>query len=150
MKPKWIVSGVLLAFVGFAVAHAVNRQIREQNSEAPQPTATAAMVAYYFHTTARCTSCKTIEAYSREAIQQEFAGDLQSGKLDWKTVNVDQPENRHFISDYQLSSMALVLVETREGKPGRWKNLDEVWQLLGDKEAFLKYVRTEVRQWLKG
>ncbi len=35
------------------------------------------VIAYYFHTTYRCASCRAIEAYSREAIESAFAAPAQ-------------------------------------------------------------------------
>ena len=31
------------------------------------------VIAYYFHTNTRCSTCMKIEAYSKEAIEQGFA-----------------------------------------------------------------------------
>jgi len=106
-------------------------------------------VAYYFHTTYRCSSCKKIEAYSREAIESGFAEELKEGKLQWCVVNVDDRANRHFIQDYQLFSKSLILTKMKDGKQAEWKNLMKVWQLLGDKESFVRYVQAEVRSYLE-
>jgi hypothetical protein len=98
---------------------------------------------YYFHATSRCSTCRTIEAYTHEAVRTGFPEALQQGRLEWNLVNIDEPANRHFIQDYQLYTRAVVLVDGR--KPSRWKNLDQVWKLVGDKPAFLAYVQGEVR-----
>jgi hypothetical protein len=128
-------------------AEAVNPQV---NSGNPGPAAVSPkVVAYYFHTTYRCSSCKKIEAYSREAIESGFAKELKEGKLQWCAVNVDERTNRHFIQDYQLFSKSLVLVKMKDGKQAEWKNLMKVWQLLGNKEAFLRYVQVELRSYLE-
>ena len=60
------------------------------------------VVAYYFHTTARCTTCLAIESYSREVVEQKFGADIAKGRLEYRLVNVQLPENQHFIKDYQL------------------------------------------------
>ncbi len=106
------------------------------------------VTAYYFHTTNRCASCRAIEAYSKEAIETAFADELKDGRLVWKLVNVEQKGNEHFVKDYQLYTKALVLVDETRGRAPRWRNLEKVWQLLRDKEAFLRYVRTETRAFL--
>jgi len=107
------------------------------------------VIAYYFHATFRCITCRTIEAFSREAIEQGFAQALKDGKLDFRVVNVEERENRHFIQDYRLFTRSLILVKMRDGKQAEWKNLSRVWELVGRKDAFLRYVRDEVRAYLE-
>lgn len=106
------------------------------------------VVAYYFHTSYRCASCRAIEAYSREAIESAFAEEIRSGRLLWKPVNVEVKGNEHFVEDYGLYTKALVLVNEVRGKPARWKNLEKVWQFLQDKPKFLRYVQEETRGYL--
>ena len=107
------------------------------------------MIAYYFHATVRCQTCKAIEAYSREAIEQAFAEDLKKGAIEWRPINIQAPENRHFVQDFRLYTRSLILVKVRDGKQVEWKNLDKVWDLVRDKGEFLKYVQSNVNPWLR-
>lgn len=111
----------------------------------PADTLAHKIIAYYFHGTRRCPSCKKIEAYSQEAVQTGFGEDLKSGKMEWRVVNTDDSPNEHYMKDYQLYTKSLVLSHIEGGKETQWKNLEKVWELLGDKEAFVKYVQDEVR-----
>ena len=106
------------------------------------------VIAYYFHTNTRCSTCMKIEQYSHEAIERGFPYELKTGTLELRVVNYEQPENRHFIQDYKLVSKSLVLVNMVNGKQTKWTNLKLVWQLTGHKDAFLNYVRKEVRGYL--
>ena len=108
------------------------------------------VVAYYFHSAARCITCKKIEAYSEESIKGAFADELKSGKLEWRVVNVEDKGNEHFINDFQLVTKSLVIVEMEGGKQKRWKNLDRIWELVRDKPAYMKYVQDEVRAYTGG
>ena len=74
--------------------------------------------------------------------------ELKNGTLEMRIVNYENPENRHFMKDYKLVSKSLVLVNTVNGKQTEWTNLKMVWQLTGRKDAFLNYVRKEVRGYL--
>jgi len=108
------------------------------------------VVAYYFHVNARCQTCLLIEQRSGEVIKDAFSKDLQEGILAWKAVNTQQPENRRFTADLRLPSRGLVLVAYTNGTPGRWKNLENVWQLVhGDQVVFQLYVSREVRDFLE-
>jgi hypothetical protein len=108
------------------------------------------IIAYYFHGIRRCPSCMKIEAYSQEAVQTGFAEDLKSGKMEWHVINIEEPPNEHYEKDYQLYTKSLILSRVENGKETKWKNLDKVWELLGDKEAFIKYVQDEVRLMAQG
>ncbi len=108
------------------------------------------VIAYYFHTNTRCSTCIKIEQYSHEALEQGFPQELKNGTLEMRVVNYEQPENRHFIQDYKLVSKSLILVNVVNGKQTKWTNLKLVWQLTGHKDAFLNYVRKEVRGYLSG
>jgi len=107
------------------------------------------VIVYYFHTTYRCTSCRNIEAYTYEAINGAFADQLKDGRLAWKVVNIEQKGNEHFAKDYQLYTKSVILARETHGTTKEWKNLSRIWELLHDKPAFLKYVRDEVRDYLK-
>jgi len=106
------------------------------------------VIAYYFHTNTRCSTCRKIEAFSREAILQGFPYELKNGTLEMRIVNYEEPENQHYIKDYKLVSKSLILVNMVDGKQTGWANLKLVWQLTGRKDAFINYVRKEVRGYL--
>lgn len=110
---------------------------------------TVKIIAFYFHGTNRCTTCRTIEAYAREAVQTGFGDALKAGKLEWRALNVEEPANRHFIKDYQLYTRSVVLASYQGDKQLKWKNLDKVWELVGDKGQFTRYVQGEVKTFLE-
>ncbi|MGB9715632.1 MAG: nitrophenyl compound nitroreductase subunit ArsF family protein [Thermodesulfovibrionales bacterium] len=109
----------------------------------------AKVIAYYFHGTFRCNTCRTIEKYSKEAIERYFTQELNNNTLEFKPINVEEPENRHYIQDYQLFTRSLVLVRYKDNKQQGWKNLTEVWAYVRDKERFYQYVKDEVEKFLK-
>ncbi len=107
-------------------------------------------IAYYFHGYRRCASCLKIEAYTKEAIDSFFTEPLTDGRLEWRVVNTDDEENQHFLKDYQLYTKSVVLVAMNNDKQVRWKNLDKVWKLLGDKKEFMDYIHTELNTFMVG
>lgn len=122
----------------------------EAAAQTPQaPAADSKVVAYYFHGTTRCNTCRTIEAYAKEAVQTGFGDGLKAGKIEWRALNVEEPANRHFIKDYQLYTRSVVLASYEGDKQLRWKNLDKVWELVGDKPSFTRYVQAEVKSFLE-
>ena len=107
------------------------------------------ITAYYFHGNFRCTNCRKIEQYSREAIEEYFTEELKTKKLVFSIINTDQPENKHFIKDYQLYTRSLIIAEFKGGRQVQWKNLTGVWNYLGNREKFYNYVRSEIRAYLE-
>ena len=108
------------------------------------------VVVSYFHGDVRCATCKKLEAYSREAVETTFAAEIAAGRLAFKMVNTDRPENEHFIKDYSLITKSLVVSEENDGKVVRWTNLDKIWTLVrGDQQAYADYVIAGVRAYLE-
>lgn len=106
------------------------------------------VVAYYFHVTARCTTCRMIQDYTEEALATNFRDVLATGDLEWRPVNIQRPENRHFVQDYQLYARSVVIARFRDGRQVEWKNLEDVWDLLEGKPAFVNYVQRQVHGYM--
>lgn len=102
-------------------------------------------VVYYFHGNMRCRTCNKIEAYTKEAINAGFAGELADGLLEIRLINTDKSENEHFIKDFQLTNRSVVLARNRGDKLENWKNLDRIWLLVRKKEDFQSYISEELR-----
>jgi len=106
------------------------------------------VIAYYFHGYVRCITCRTIEAYSGEAVRSFFADALKSGRLEWRVINVEEPGHEHFIQDFQLVTRSVVLELMEKGERKRWKNLQLVWRLVHNEKAFKEYIRDETKSFL--
>lgn len=113
---------------------------------APEP---STVYVTYFHATARCASCLKIEDLTNATMTTRFAGPIAEKRVVWRLVNVDEPEHAHYVKDYGLFTKSVVVSEVKAGKEVRWKNLDQVWPLLRDPEAFQAYVEREVRAYLE-
>jgi hypothetical protein len=149
MKGKTIVTLMLLVFVAVSVVYLVMNETRKPTQPGGDQTteenvrnagSTDRLIVYYFHGNKRCNTCRTIEALTEEAITTGFSEQLESGRIEWKTVNVDETENGHFVGDYELTTRSVVLVEIRQGHEEKWTNLDRVWDLVQKKEAFIDYI----------
>jgi hypothetical protein len=162
MNPGKLLTRALLAFVllsfGFLALRSVKAakawktpETAQAASAAPESArrASGKIIAYYFHVTVRCTTCRAIESYSKQTIHERFASELASGLLEWRLVNVQLPENRHFINDYRLFTKSLVLVRELERRQKEFKVPNDTWQLVGDKAAMQQYVEKEVRGYLR-
>ncbi len=116
---------------------------------AAAPTPSHVVRVYYFHGNARCVSCRKIESLAGETVRASFAEEMKQGKVEWLALNVEEPANRHFIQDFRLYTKSLVVADMVDGSRVRWKNLEKIWELLRDDEAFQRYVREEIRGYLE-
>ncbi len=109
------------------------------------------IIVYYFHGTARCPTCRAIERYAKEAVEQSFQNEIDKGVVEFRSVNVEEPQNEHYIDDFQLRTRCVVVEWNIDGKTQDFKRLEEVWSLVhGDKKRYYDYIEENVRQYLKG
>ena len=142
-----MVFGFIFSLQG-AVAQEPSENAAENAATEIQP-ASRHLVVTYFHTTFRCPTCHKIEELSTDAVKFNFGDESKSGKVVWRVINVEEPENKHFVDDYQLYSKHLIVSEMKDGKEARWKDLKDVWTHVRDDEKFESYVKTEISDWLK-
>ncbi len=107
------------------------------------------VIAYYFHGNFRCPTCRAMEKYTKEAIEGNFKDDLASGRLVFKTINIDEKGNTHYVDDYQLYTKSLVISKVVDGREVEHKNLAKIWEYVRNKDKFLDYVIKEIRDYLK-
>ena len=169
---KSVVTIVLLLFVAVSVAYLVVSEIRsrpvavdsagaqgtdaatrgdaksEIHGEMANKRAARAVIAYYFHGTSRCPTCLKMEQYAQDAIKGAYQAEIGSGRIRWQAVNYDEPANEHFVTEYGLVASSLVIVSNKTSTSDGWRKLDRTWDLVGNEEAFKKYVTDEVRMML--
>ena len=139
----------LCTVAGLALCGCTGSESASHGGAAPAQTASTLNV-YYFHRTIRCPSCEKIEALARKAVEAGFADELAAKRMNWRAVNIDEPQNKHFDEDYRLQMQSVVVSEVRDGKEVRWKNLGKVWDLLDDEAGFVQYVQDEIRAYAQG
>lgn len=142
---KKILTVLLLLFVVSSVAYTVFREVRRGGLNGKSGTAAASknlqvksdvLVVYYFHGTQRCMTCNKIEALAQTAISSKFAKEMADGTVVFRSVNLDEPVNEHFIADFQLASRTVVMQ-----KNGKHEKFDSVWTLVREPEKFASYLQ---------
>ncbi|TWU37755.1 hypothetical protein Q31b_45440 [Novipirellula aureliae] len=107
------------------------------------------VVVNYFYSNTRCATCRAIEAQTEETIRADFAEELDSGKLSWKTLNYEQDRNSELTSQFEIVMPVVVLTRFEDGTMVDWNRLDQVWGLVSDKPAFAEMIRGEVNKMLR-
>lgn len=92
--------------------------------------------AYYFHFTARCTTCRTIEAEAKKNIETLYPNQVKQGLITFQSLNLEEAPNKTLADKLGISGQALLLVKghqkinlTNEGflyavaKPEKFKEI---------------------------
>ncbi len=149
---KFLTFGLLaLAMVGAGVA--VKQRMAASQSppvaEKGQPADVGlplnGKVVTYFTGDVRCPSCLKIEKLTRQTVETRFTQQLQSGTLVFRTLNVDEPEHKHFVDDYQLVSKTVIVSVRENGREIGFENLTDVWLKLNDPVEFENYLAASLQ-----
>lgn len=152
----------LITFLSVILLATTSSALAEEDSLKASPTDTSGaksvaspaqntadrVVVFYLHGNRRCATCKKLEAYSEEAVATGFATQLADSTLVWQVINFEDADNEHYVKDYGLYSQSLVLSRRRGGREIEWKNLDEIWTLVGNRKEFMAYVQAELAAFL--
>jgi thiol-disulfide isomerase/thioredoxin len=65
----------------------------------------SAVKAYYFHTSRRCATCKTVEKVAAESLQE-----LYGDKIQLQAVNLDNKENEALAERLKVGGQSLLFV----------------------------------------
>lgn len=151
MAGKSVITVLLLLFVAASGGYLVYQEALSPGADPAAEDWSQAehkVLAYFFHAAKRCPTCRKIEGYAREALEQGYPGAWKSGLVEWRDLSYEDPRCSKLVEEYEVLTSSVVLVEWRRGQPKRWKNLERVWELVHDKDAFLAYVREEAAPFL--
>lgn len=92
--------------------------------------------AYYFHFTARCVTCNTIEAKTKENIESLYPNLFKQGLITFQSINLDDSDTGPLAKRLGVSGQTLLIVKgdkkvnlTNEGfmyavvKPEKFKEI---------------------------
>jgi len=108
-----------------------------------QVTTNDTVTVYYFHGNRRCMTCNKIEGRTLEVIQTTFAKELDSGRLVFKSVNIEAPENEHFVKDFALATRTVVIA-----RGASFERFDGVWQYVHEDAKFADYITSGISKFM--
>lgn len=152
MNSKSAFRAVLLLFIFGSLAYMAVNNSGEGTAPASQTYDTGVepdLIVYFFFNDIRCASCLRLEAFAVEALETYFANEQTSGRLQWRPLSMDAPENEHYLIEYGLYSKSIVLVKMKDGAQVRWKNLERIWDLVYDKPKYFEYIRSSIVEFLE-
>lgn len=153
MNRKWQMTSLFILLIGLAVVGLPSSgsgtpPSADSVKSAEQTKHMGQLIVTYFHGNARCATCRKLEGYAVEVMDSTFGASLKDSSIVWRLVNYDETENEHYLKDYSLFTKSLILSYMVDGKEKAWKNLDKIWELVGDKEEYQAYVRNEIKAFL--
>lgn len=100
--------------------------------------------AYYFHFTARCVTCKTIEAKAKENLEVLYPQHVKNGLISFQSVNLDDAGNKTLAHKLGIAGQTLLLVKgndkiniTNEGFMYAMAKPDKFKEVINEKVEFL-------------
>ena len=112
-----------------------------QAADAPQDR----VIAMYFHRTERCPTCQKMGSYSEEAVKAAFADEIKAGRVAFHFIDFEVEKNARYTKAYNISGPALIVAKISNNKVASYRNLEDIWDKVGDKPAFLRYVQENVK-----
>ena len=67
--------------------------------------------AYYFHFTARCVTCRTIEAKAKENLEVLYPNQVKQGLITFQSVNLEEASSKPLAERLGISGQTLLLVK---------------------------------------
>ncbi|MBN2521626.1 MAG: hypothetical protein JXB24_00050 [Bacteroidales bacterium] len=121
---------LLFAPVISCTAQPSNKQVKAPDNNSDK------IEAYYFHFTARCTTCRTIEARAKENLESLYPDHFKLGLMTFQSLNLEEAPNKAIAEKLGVSGQTLLIVKgdkkinlTNEGfmyavvKPEKFKEI---------------------------
>jgi len=104
---------------------------------------------FLFHATQRCPTCIAIGKLSEKTVQEKFSEEVKSGRIVFKEINIDLPENKELAAKFQASGSALYINAIKNGQE-KIEQDTKVWRLTGDEIAFVNYLENKLNMIMGG
>ena len=98
----------------------------------------------HFHGTQQCVSCIAVGKLALKTIQDKFPAEYASGKIAFKEINGELPENEAIVTKYQARGSSL-FVNAIRGEKDEIAEDTTVWRLVNSEEQYLNYFEGKLK-----
>lgn len=139
----------MLALVGFLIFASskseskINLEEEKPKEEVNLKPAEKVQV-FVFHSNNRCYSCVTMGEYAEATIEESFQNEIKEGKVEFKEINVDLPENKEVAQKFEATGSSIFINTIIDGEDNI-KEETQLWRMLSDKEKFSQYLTEEIK-----
>ena len=102
-----------------------------------------------FYGTHRCVTCEAIEANAKYTVDTYFQDAVKTGKLEFKTINVDEEKNYKIAERFEATGTALFINVIKNGKEQHIDLTNFAFAKGKDKKEFSAELRTKIEEQLK-
>jgi len=150
MARKIVAVGIWAFALGSFVFWLIS-SIGRDPGETKAATQTDRTAVYYLHGKKRCRTCNRMERLTKEALQETFAPELRSGRIEFTVANFAIPENQRFVDTYGIYAAAVVVEKVKGGEIVRGRNLEWLWDHKSSAPVdFKAYIRKEIEAFRQG
>lgn len=136
----------LLSFVLLLVFTACQGQ---DNSKTIATTNTSTKIEVIdFYGTHRCVTCQAIEANAKYTVDNYFSDAVKEGKLQFKTINVDDEKNYAIAERFEAAGTALFINVIKDGQEQHIDLTNFAFSKGRDKEAFSTALKDKINEQL--
>ncbi len=97
----------------------------------------------YFHPRFRCVSCNNVEKYAKEVAETGFKQEVEDGKLKFKSLGIEDSENKDLIEELGVTGSSLYVVVTGGGERED-REIKSIWLHWNDPEKSKEIITTEL------
>ena len=123
-----------------------NNQVTE-NQDREEKQKAEKVEVFVFHSTHRCASCITMGKYAGETVDEYFQPELRNGKIEFREINVDLPENKELANKFKAAGSSLFINAISDGKDNITEDI-KVWQLIFNEAQFKSYLKDKLNKLL--
>jgi len=104
----------------------------------------------YFHRAQRCYTCRYAEEATRYALETYFKDEMDSGRVTFQVVNVEDKANADIVEKYNNASYLTLCINTVRDGTDHIEEVTDIWLAIGNDEAFVEIVKSKIEKSLNG
>jgi len=108
------------------------------------PSGAEKIEVFHFHATRQCMSCINIGKFTKATIKEKFPEEFKSGKITFREVNIDLPENKKIAQDYKVNGSALYINVIKNGQDNKEEDTT-VWRLVTNESQLKNYFEAKLK-----
>ena len=139
-----------LNFLSFTFLFFLSACQAQNNSKTIPTTDTSTKIEVIdFYGTHRCVTCEAIEANAKYTVDTYFDEAVKNGKLEFKTVNVDDEKNYDLAEKFEATGTALFINVIKNGQEKHIDLTNFAFQNGRDQEVFSRKLKEKLNEQLK-
>ena len=97
----------------------------------------------HFHGTQQCASCIAVGKFAKQTIEGKFPDEVKSGKIVFRDINGDLPENEALVKKFQARGSSLFVNAIRSDKDDITEDAT-VWRLVNNETQYITYFESKL------